>query len=123
MKKFEEQLNVAVGSSAVSLDCRFSRVRTEETNLGNFIADLMWTEYDADIAICMAGMLRANNAFPRGAFYLKNLYQILPYPDKVFLVELPGRILMAMLENGVHEYPRYDGRFAVVSGCQLSFDP
>lgn len=28
-----------------------------------------------------------------------------------------------MLENGVHEYPRYDGRFPVISGCKLVFDP
>ena len=123
MNKFEERLNVAVGSSAVNLDGRFSRIRTEETNLGNLMADLMRTEYAADIAICMAGMFRANNVFPRGSFLLKNLYQILPYPDKVFLVDMPGRILRAMLENGVHEYPRYDGRFPVISGCKLTFDP
>ena len=74
MNKFEDMLNVAVGSSAVNLEARFSRIRTEETNLGNLMADLMRTEYDADIAICMAGMFRANNVFPRGAFPMKALY-------------------------------------------------
>lgn len=74
MRKFEERLNVAVGSTAVNLEGRFSRMRTEETNLGNLMADLMRTEYDADIAICQSGMFRANNVFPRGVFLLKGLY-------------------------------------------------
>lgn len=67
-KKFEEKLNVAIGTSAVNLEGRFSRTRTEETNLGNFIVDLMRTEYEADMAVCQTGTFRANNVFPRGVF-------------------------------------------------------
>ena len=55
-----------IGYTEVPLDCRFSRVRTEETTLGNFIADLMITECDADIAIHNGGSLRANVVFPEG---------------------------------------------------------
>jgi len=33
----------------VELEARFSRVRTEETNVGNMVSDLMRSHYDADI--------------------------------------------------------------------------
>ena len=33
------------------LETRFSRIRTEETNAGNMISDIMRSHYDADIAL------------------------------------------------------------------------
>jgi len=36
-KRMEE----VVGYTAVELECRFSKIRSEETNVGNFITDMM----------------------------------------------------------------------------------
>ena len=47
-------------SSAVKLEWRFSRIRTEETNYGNMAADIMRSHYDADIALMNSGNIRNN---------------------------------------------------------------
>lgn len=41
-------------------------MRSEETNLGNFCADILRTEYDTDFALVNAGTLRTNSVVPEG---------------------------------------------------------
>ena len=52
VKSYADELNKLQEKVAVicetKLEARFSRVRTEETNLGNFIADLIRTEFQTD---------------------------------------------------------------------------
>ena len=64
----DEKLNQVIGFTAVPLDCRFSRVRTEETALGNMFADLVRTETNADLGFVNSGSLRANAVLPAGPF-------------------------------------------------------
>ena len=67
---YTESLNERLDKPAFFADCeldaRFSRVRTEETNLGNFCADLMRTELETDFALSNGGCLRANCLFEQG---------------------------------------------------------
>lgn len=48
------------------MEARFSRIRTEETNLGNLAADLLRTEMQTDFALSHAGDLRANCIYHEG---------------------------------------------------------
>ena len=48
---------------------------------------------------------------------------IFPYTDQVTLVLISGKTLKEALENGVSQYPKYDGRFPIISGLKFSFDP
>lgn len=66
-------LDKEVAFSCVALDCRFSRVRTEETNLGNLMADLMKTECEADLALSNGGCMRANVVYDEGLLTLRFL--------------------------------------------------
>ena len=65
-ESLNEKLDRPALYSEVELDARFSRVRTEETNLGNLCADLMRTELDTDFGISNGGCLRANCLFEKG---------------------------------------------------------
>lgn len=56
----KKKLVMEAGCCGVELEARFSRVRTEETNLGNFIADLIRTHWNTDIGLSNGGGLRAN---------------------------------------------------------------
>lgn len=58
-EEINKKLSKVIFYSDVDLDCRFSRVRSEETALSNFIADLLRTDLEADIAIVNGGGLRA----------------------------------------------------------------
>ena len=42
--------------------------------------------------------------------------------DELAVVELDGHQIMRMLENGVSQYPRLEGRFPQVSGLRFEFD-
>lgn len=66
--QLEGKLKEVIAFSSVPLDCRFSRVRTEETGLGNFFADLIRTEAEADVSFFNSGSLRANMILPEGPF-------------------------------------------------------
>ncbi len=47
-----------LGEFEVDLDGRFSAVRTSETNLGNFVCDVMVAATHADFALLNSGTLR-----------------------------------------------------------------
>lgn len=43
--------------------------------------------------------------------------------DQLIPIKISGRLIMQALENGVSLYPKYDGRFPLVSGLKFTFDP
>jgi 5'-nucleotidase len=112
-----------VGRSAADLDARFAAVRTRETNVGNWVADMMRNGCQADIAICTGGTLRADCVFPAGPITEGALTKLLPFMDELRVVSLSGAQVVAALENGVSRWPVLDGRFPQVSGVAFAFDP
>lgn len=90
-----------VGYTSEPLDTRFSILRTEETNFGNFYADVIRKEVQADIAIFNSGTVRSDCIFPAGEINLQLLNKALPFPDIIVVQELTGKDVLAALENGV----------------------
>ena len=112
-----------LGEFEVDLDGRFSSVRTMETNLGNFICDIMVAATNADFSLLNSGTIRSDMIHPAGPFFLKDLLLILPMIDPIVLVEVKASQILACLENGVSKWPALEGRFPQVSGIQFAFDP
>jgi len=112
-----------IGQCAVDLDCRFTSVRTKETNIGNFVTDVMCAALQSDIAMINSGTLRADAIIEKGAIKVRDLVTILPMLDELCLVQLSGAQLLSLFENSVSQYPRLEGRFLQVSGVQFAFDP
>ncbi|QIW97667.1 hypothetical protein AMS68_003185 [Peltaster fructicola] len=119
----EEKLEKPVGYIAAPLDARFTTVRLAESNLGNFICDLMRLHYDADCCIVCGGTIRGDQVYPPGILKVKDVVNCLPFEDTCVVVKLPGRALVEALENGVSKWPALDGRFPQVSGISFAFDP
>jgi 5'-nucleotidase len=58
---FKVKTNKLLGYSGVVLEGRYEIIRKEETNLGNFLADLMRLEYkNVDCSILNTGAIRVN---------------------------------------------------------------
>jgi len=108
------EMDKKIGHSNVPLDCRFQMIRTQETNIGNFITDIMRRGTDADIAILNSGTLRADSVIPAGAVLMKTMVSILPMVDETCVLEMSGEQIMKALENGVSMYPKLEGRFPQV---------
>ena len=108
----------------MEIEARFERLRYEETNCANFVADVIRTEYDnAELALVNCGTLRSNAIIPAGEVTLRMVQELLPMVDQIVLLRVPGDVILQILENSVSEWPALDGRFGVFSGIKFSFDP
>ena len=119
----KSKLEKPIGYSAVSLDARFTTVRTRESNLGNFVCDLMRFHYGTDCAIMAGGTVRGDQIYPPGTMRLKDVLNCFPFEDPVVVVGVTGRAIWDALENGVSLLPALEGRFPQVGGMSFAFVP
>jgi 2',3'-cyclic-nucleotide 2'-phosphodiesterase/3'-nucleotidase len=107
----------------VPLDARNAALRTGETNVGNYITDVMRARLLADVAVMNGGGIRGNQLVPAGPLTRRDLNALLPFLNVVVMLELPGKVLQEALERSVAAYPREFGGFLQVSGLTFVFDP
>ena len=117
------KLEKPIGYTAVPLDGRFTTIRTRESNLGNFICDLMRHYYDADCALMGSGTIRGDQIYPPGVLLLKDMLNCFPFEDPVVVIRLKGKAILAALENGVSLVPALEGRHPQLSNIQFKYNP
>mmetsp|Transcript_12246 Transcript_12246/g.22156 ORF Transcript_12246/g.22156 Transcript_12246/m.22156 type:complete len:559 (+) Transcript_12246:50-1726(+) len=129
VKSFEDvvgkEMEKWLGDTSVDLDARFTSVRTQETNIGNWLMDVLRQGLtpQPDVAFINSGTLRADCIYEAGAFRMKDLVRLLPMMDETVVIEIKGDVLLQAMENGVSMYPKLEGRFPQVSGISFAFDP
>jgi len=116
-RKVDAKLDAMVGEAEVDLDGE--RVRTQETNLGNLIADVIRETTGAQAAITNAGGIRAS--IHQGQVKAKEIYTALPFDNYLLAVSLTGRQLKEALEHGVSSLEEPSGRFPQVSGLSFTY--
>ena len=121
--RLDQALNVRIGESRVPLDARNAALRTGETNVGNLITDVMRARLHADVAVMNGGGIRGNQLLPAGPLSKKDINALLPFLNVLVMLEMPGQVLVDMLERSVGAYPREFGGFLQVSGLTFVFDP
>ncbi|KAI9737446.1 MAG: hypothetical protein M1834_009600 [Cirrosporium novae-zelandiae] len=117
------KLEMPIGYTAVPLDGRFSTVRTRESNLGNFVCDLMRFYYSADCTIMAAGTIRGDQVYPPGTLRLGDIMNCFPFEDPVVVINVKGKAVREALENAVSLLPALEGRFPQVSNISFEFNP
>jgi 5'-nucleotidase len=119
-----KELSVLVGRTAVDLDARSAVNRTQETNIGDFIADSFRAATTAEVGLMNGGSIRADEIIRVGPLTKRDVLSILPFKNKVVKVELSGATLRQVLEHGVARSAEdaEPGRFPQVSGVQFTFD-
>ena len=120
--KLGDSMDVQIGETCVPLEGRFLKVRTEETNLGNLVADILRDASGADACVLNGGTLRSDVIHPPGALTFRDLVAILPMLDETCVLEMTGAGIVEALENACSAYPALEGRFAQVSGLAYVFD-
>lgn len=127
--------NDIVGHTKVRLD---GNCRRKECNLGNFIADSFvdwyannfeapdyWT--DAAIGFIQGGGVRTSidHKSAAGVISKEDASTVLPFVNKIVVVEVTGKELMEALEHSVFRYTEGTdarGEFLQMSGAQVEFD-
>lgn len=121
-KKLNEKLDKPIGYTAAPLDARFTTVRTKESNLGNFVCDLMRFYYEGECCIMAAGTIRGDQIYPPGVLRVRDIVNCFPFEDPVVVMQVTGKQIWGALENGVSNYPALEGRFPQVSNIVFETD-
>lgn len=119
----EERMSETLGNFSVELDGRFSAIRTSETNLGDWVCDVVLSATGADVVIINSGTFRSDQVHPAGPFTMRDLVNIIPMHDPLIVLEVTGQMIIDALENAVSAHPKLEGRFPQVSGVSFVFDP
>ncbi len=122
-ERLNRELAVVVGQTAVPLEGRRERLRTEETNLGDFIADAMRARARTDVALINGGGIRSDRVIPPGPLTRRDLAAMSPFGNVVMTLELTGATLREVLEQALPQREREAGGFLQVSGLTVTYDP
>jgi 5'-nucleotidase len=118
------ELAERVGHTDVELNAGSKASRTEETNVGDLVADSFRQATGADVALLNGGSIRADTIISPGELTRRDVLSILPFANPVVKIGVTGATLRAALEHGVSrsaEDPE-PGRFPQVSGVRFTFD-
>jgi 5'-nucleotidase len=110
-----------IGQIAMPLDAREDTLREGESNLGDYVADLMRDRMKADVALINGGGFRDDRIIPAGPLTLGDLNTLLPFTNELVVVEVTGAQLRAALENGVSLAGQGAGRFPQISGMSFRY--
>ena len=118
-----EELNIKIGHSDYdfiikpenSSDSHTIFCRYKECNLGNLIADSFREVVKSNISYLNGGAVREN--LLKGDMSRKNLVDIMPFFNSLFVKEITGQAFLDALEFGVSKLPNSFGGFPQVSGC------
>ncbi|CAO3651839.1 unnamed protein product [Cunninghamella blakesleeana] len=120
------KMDRAVGYTTVPLEGRSMKVRLQETNLGNLMADLMLAYYSSldppvEIALGCGGTVRNDSVFDVGPITLGNIMTAFPFQDPVVVLRLTGQQIWDAVENGLSKFPAQEGRFPQVAGIKVNW--
>ena len=74
-------MNDVIAYTKSPIEARFKMIRTQETNLGNMVADVVRNSVGTDLVLINTGSLRADSLFTVGALTQKSMLQIFPMQD------------------------------------------
>ncbi len=116
-QKVDAVLGARIGETEVDLDGE--NVRREETNLGNFVADILLKASKADAVIINGGAIRTS--IKKGEIRVKDVYSSLPFGNYIVAIRLTGRRIAEALEHGVAG--KEGGEFPQVAGLSFKYSP
>lgn len=120
-EQLQQRLGYVVSDTKVSWNGERGFVRTQETNLGNLVADVIRDTVDADIALTNGGGIRASiNA---GVVKVSDIYSTLPFDNTLAVVQMLGMDIIEALEHSVRLLPAENGGFLQVSGISFEVVP
>lgn len=119
----DKQLDKILGYINAPLEGRTDIIRKQESNLGNFLCDIMLNNTNADCALLNSGAMRSDCVHPPGEFKARDLRNILSFESEIIVLYVTGRELHEVLEHGVAKYESGGGRYPQVAGIFFAFDP
>jgi 5'-nucleotidase / UDP-sugar diphosphatase len=123
VENYAGQVRASMGKviGAALVDLNAENARTDESNMGNFVADIIRKESGAETAIINGGGLRTS--IMKGPVTVGNIYSVLPFNNYILSIRLTGQQIKDALEYGVSGIAAKEGRFPQVSGISFTYSP
>ena len=119
-KEEDKHLNDKIAQTLVPLNS--ARVREEESNLGNYIADAVRRKLPSiDVVLMNGGGIRNENILPAGDITAGFVLNTHPFGNQIVPVTTTGRVLKKVLNASLSCYDTKCGDFKQVSGIRYSF--
>ena len=113
-----------LGTSSTPLVAEESKIRGEETNLGDWVADRMvdaFASCGAQVAFVNSGSLRLNQDIPAGPVTRRTIEELFAYPAPLYLLRLKGSQLQQVAAHAIDLWPGA-GNWLQVSGFAYQHD-
>ncbi len=117
-------LEEVYGRSRVPLVAEETKIRGEETNLGDWIADLMvrtFADCGAQVAFMNSGSLRLNQDLAAGPVARRQVEELFAYAAPLYLLKIDGKTLRQVAEHATRGWPG-SGSWLQVSGFAYVHD-
>jgi 5'-nucleotidase len=124
IKDLDVSLAPFTGAILGNVTTELTRSRTEESNLGNLIADAMLAatkDNGVQIALTNAGGIRAD--IGTGELTMQKLMEVLPFGNLVATFKIKGSDLWQVFDHGLNQVEEGAGRFIQMSGAKIVWDP
>lgn len=124
-KAYKEQkgldIYAEIGKTQYLLEGVEPAVRSRETALGNFLADVIRNRMKTDIAFVNGGGIRINDNILPGPIRNYDMEGIFYSDTELVAFELTGEEIVDILRNSVSKVHLGDGRFLHVSGIRFTY--
>lgn len=117
-------LEEVYGHSRVELVAEENKIRGEETNLGDWIADRMVAAFagcGAQAAVINSGSLRLNQDLAPGTVTRRQVEELFAYPAPLYLLKIDGATLKQVAEHATRGWPG-SGSWLQISGFAYTHD-
>jgi 2',3'-cyclic-nucleotide 2'-phosphodiesterase (5'-nucleotidase family) len=110
-----------IGESMVVFNGEREFVRRKESNLGNFVCDLIRKRFGADVVVLNGGGFRAS--IQTGPVKVSDVLSVFPFGNTLTKMSLSGSVIKQALDYGLSNDPMDNpGQFLQVSGLKLKID-
>jgi 2',3'-cyclic-nucleotide 2'-phosphodiesterase (5'-nucleotidase family) len=118
-------LGTYYGTTRTLLEAEETKIRRQETSLGDWVADLMKKEMEpcgAQVAFINSGTLRLNQDLPAGTKIIRrHVEELFGYDTPLRLIRINGAILQQVAEQSLRAWPG-SGSWLQISGFAWSHD-
>lgn len=123
--KLADILSQKVGETSVKLcleDPKTGKrlIRTQESNLSDFVSDAYRQATGAEIVLLNGGNLRKN--IQKGTITSNSILEALPFNNMLVTARVSGQQLLDCLEMGARKLPSESGAFMHISGGSYTID-
>ncbi len=115
----KEQIDADYGRTIGQLETPWQRNSQGESNIGNYIADVMRKAAAADFAVINSGGIRKD--MPAGVIKKLDIVEILPFTNTLVTFACSGEELMKIIQTNVRAAAREEPGVLQISGLSYQF--